>query len=80
MNDNSPVFDPSFYEVTVSEETMMDELVEVVNATDADQGTNGQITFTIDGGNVDNAFYIKSPSVRELERKKVPQCIYHIAV
>ena len=65
VNDNSPIFNPTFYEVNVSEVTTMDELLEVVTATDADQGTNGKITYAIVGGNVENAFYIKTPSVRE---------------
>ena len=68
VNDNSPIFDPAFYEVSVSEVTTMDELLENVNATDADQGTNGDITYAIVGGNDGNAFYIKTPSVRELGR------------
>ena len=68
VNDNSPIFNPPFYEVSVLEDTMMDELLEKVNASDADQGTNGEITYAIFGGNVEDAFYIKSPSVRGLER------------
>ena len=44
----------------------MNELLEIVNATDADQGTNGEITYAIVGGNVYNTFYIKTPSVREV--------------
>lgn len=67
MNDNSPIFSPTFYQVTISEVTVMDELLEIVNATDIDQGTNGEITFAIVGGNVDDAFYIKTPSVRKVE-------------
>ena len=66
VNDNSPVFNPTFYQVTISEGSANDELLEVVNATDADTGTNGAITYAIVGGNVNSAFYIKTPSVSEL--------------
>lgn len=63
-NDNSPVFQPTFYQVSLSENTTFDHPVEFVFATDADTGTNGDITYTIVGGNVNNAFYIKNPTVR----------------
>ena len=52
--------------MTISEGSTNDELLEVVNATDDDSGTNGAITYAIVGGNVNNAFYIKTPSVSEL--------------
>lgn len=63
INDNSPVFYPTFYQVTISEDSVNNELLEVVNATDADSGTNGAISYAIVGGNVNNAFYIKTKSV-----------------
>lgn len=63
INDNSPVFYPTFYQVTISEDSINNELLEVVNATDADSGTNGAISYAIVGGNVNNAFYIKTKSV-----------------
>lgn len=62
-NDNSPVFYPTFYQVTRSEAATFDDVLEYVNATDADSGSNGLITYTIFGGNVGNAFYIKTPAV-----------------
>uniref|UniRef100_A0A1X7VA24 Cadherin domain-containing protein n=1 Tax=Amphimedon queenslandica TaxID=400682 RepID=A0A1X7VA24_AMPQE len=66
VNDNSPIFNPTFYQVTISEGSTNDELLEVVNATDADSGTNGAITYAIVGGNVNNAFYIKTPSLGDV--------------
>lgn len=62
-NDNSPIFYSSFYQVTISEAAVFDDVLENVNATDLDTGTNGDITFAIAGGNVNNAFYIKTPTV-----------------
>jgi hypothetical protein len=66
MNDNSPIFSPSFYQVTVSEDAAVDHLAQTVNATDGDTGTNGDITYAIAGGNTGNAFYIKNPSVGDI--------------
>lgn len=63
-NDNSPVFSPTFYQVTISEAATFDDVLENVNATDDDTGSNGAITYSIVGGNVQNAFYIKNPDVR----------------
>ena len=62
-NDNSPIFSPIFYSVDLSENTTFDHPVESVQATDADTGTNSQLTYAIVGGNVNNAFYIKDPTV-----------------
>ena len=49
--------------MTIPENTPEDALVELVNATDRDDGVNGAVTFEIIGGNVNNAFKIKTPSV-----------------
>ena len=43
--------------------TVLNELLEIVNATDQDAGTNGEITYAIVGGNINNAFYIKTATV-----------------
>ena len=49
--------------MTIPENTPEDAIVELVNATDRDDGVNGAVTFEIIGGNVNNAFKIKTPSV-----------------
>ena len=64
-NDNSPIFQPAFYQVSLSENTTFDQPVEFVFATDADTGTNGEITYAIVGGNINDAFYIKDPTVSD---------------
>ena len=63
VNDNSPIFYPTFYQVTISEAAVFDDVLDNVNATDLDTGTNGIITYAIVGGNINNAFYIKTPTV-----------------
>ncbi|NXE71751.1 PCDGD protein, partial [Calcarius ornatus] len=52
-NDNSPVFSKSLYEARVSENLPAGSLVLHVQATDADAGTNGQVSYSL--GNVPDA-------------------------
>ena len=65
-NDNSPVFNNTFYQTSISENATFDQAVEFVYATDADTGSNGDITYAIVGGNINNAFYLKHPTVCEI--------------
>ncbi|XP_071951339.1 protocadherin Fat 4-like [Antedon mediterranea] len=46
-NDNSPVFDPNTYTVTVDENVQIGEDVLLVSATDADVGDNGNIRYQL---------------------------------
>ncbi|XP_071299876.1 protocadherin gamma-B5-like [Agelaius tricolor] len=52
-NDNPPVFSKSLYEARVSENLPAGSLVLQVQATDADAGTNGQVSYSF--GNVPDA-------------------------
>ncbi|XP_075066026.1 protocadherin gamma-B2-like isoform X4 [Mixophyes fleayi] len=56
-NDNFPVFSQQLYKVSVNENTPVDTTVITVNATDRDEGVNGQITYSFSktSGNVQNA-------------------------
>ena len=63
-NDNSPVFNPTFYQASIQENVALETLAAVVDASDADPGINGKITYEITGGNVDDAFEINDPTVR----------------
>ncbi|XP_053541573.1 protocadherin gamma-A11 isoform X9 [Ictalurus punctatus] len=45
-NDNAPVFSESVYRVSVAENTSKESIILRVSATDADQGTNGEITYS----------------------------------
>ena len=51
INDNSPIFIPSSYSVTVLENVTINHLLITVNATDADVGPNSDITYNITTGN-----------------------------
>ncbi|XP_030621307.1 protocadherin gamma-A5-like [Chanos chanos] len=46
-NDNAPVFTRSVYKATVKENAVKGTVVTKVNASDPDQGSNGQITYSI---------------------------------
>nr|XP_043895564.1 protocadherin gamma-A5-like [Solea senegalensis] len=46
-NDNAPVFTQSTYKATVTENSPKGTVVATVTATDADQGSNGKITYSI---------------------------------
>ncbi|XP_060771138.1 protocadherin gamma-A11-like isoform X8 [Neoarius graeffei] len=45
-NDNAPVFSESVYRVSLPENTPKGSIVLIVSAMDADQGTNGEITYS----------------------------------
>lgn len=51
VNDNAPQFTSLPGNPEVSENAMIGSIVQVVGASDADQGTNAQLTYTIIGGN-----------------------------
>ncbi|XP_029367988.1 protocadherin gamma-A5-like isoform X8 [Echeneis naucrates] len=46
-NDNAPVFTQSVYKASIKENASVGTVVLVVTATDADQGSNGRITYSI---------------------------------
>ncbi|XP_029959667.1 protocadherin gamma-A6-like isoform X9 [Salarias fasciatus] len=47
VNDNAPVFTQPVYKASVHENSPLGTIVMTVTATDADQGSNGQITYSI---------------------------------
>ncbi|XP_054453297.1 protocadherin beta-16-like [Anoplopoma fimbria] len=47
VNDNAPVFTQSTYKATVTENSPKGTVVATVSASDADQGTNGKISYSI---------------------------------
>jgi len=60
VNDLSPVFEKSVYEVSVSENVTPNETFFTVTARDADAGDNGIVTYSIE--NFSNLFHIDSMS------------------
>ncbi len=47
INDNQPVFDEENYEVIVSENETVNSFILIINATDADAGTNAQVQYQL---------------------------------
>lgn len=74
VNDNTPSFSQNIYDIEMEENTLTGADVVQVFASDADDGTNGQIRFSISGGNADNDFRIDSVTgmisvARQLDRE-----------
>ncbi|KAH3869730.1 hypothetical protein DPMN_032899 [Dreissena polymorpha] len=78
VNDNTPVFEKADYNVTVLENITDGLQILHVNASDKDEGQNGNVSFTLDVGN-DNSFGIdpitgiisvKDHSLIDRERKE----------
>jgi hypothetical protein len=59
-NDNSPVFDPASYYVEMREHEAGGYAVVNVNASDNDEGKNGEIIYSITGGDPQNEFSVDS--------------------
>ncbi|XP_051774480.1 protocadherin-1 isoform X2 [Ctenopharyngodon idella] len=66
MNDNSPVFSPSMYQVDFPEENQPGDKVLDVLATDADSGTNAELTYSITGGSVPEGLFEINPNTGEV--------------
>ena len=61
-NDFNPVFNPTTYSKTISESVAIGSSILRVTASDQDSGPSGQISYSIQSGNVGNAFIINSQS------------------
>lgn len=60
VNDNTPSFSQNIYDIEIEENTLTGTDILQVFASDADEGTNGQIRFSIAGGNLNSDFRIDS--------------------
>ncbi|KAJ8373355.1 hypothetical protein AAFF_G00265990 [Aldrovandia affinis] len=83
VNDNTPGFSQNIYDVEIEESTLTGADVLQVFATDADEGTNGQIRFSIVGGNANGDFRMDSVTgvisvARQLDRET--RAAYSLAV
>ena len=58
LNDNPPVFDSALYTVSIPENSVLDMSVFQIPATDADSTSNGELRYSILGGNVESAFSV----------------------
>uniref|UniRef100_A0A8C0GHD4 Cadherin domain-containing protein n=1 Tax=Chelonoidis abingdonii TaxID=106734 RepID=A0A8C0GHD4_CHEAB len=77
INDNNPLFAQKLYKVEVSENTLTGTDLIQVFATDGDEGTNGQVRYSIISGNTNNEFRIDSVTgvitvAKPLDREKKP--------
>ncbi|XP_071485882.1 protocadherin Fat 4-like [Diadema antillarum] len=77
-NDNAPVFDQLVYTATVVEEQAIQVDVVTVSAQDKDSGVNGQVTYSIESGNTNDAFTIDPSSgllrtSGALDRERTPE-------
>ena len=57
-NDNSPVFNPSCYNISISEDTAVGSELLRIQAVDHDSTTNGALTFSIGSGNDHSTFFL----------------------
>ena len=62
VNDNTPIFQSNSYTMTIPEHSPVGTPVIVVVATDADSGLNGDVRYSINGGNSQGFFSINSVS------------------
>ncbi|XP_061581338.1 protocadherin gamma-A11-like isoform X34 [Cololabis saira] len=66
-NDNAPVFTQTVYKASLPENTAIDTLVVTVNATDADEGVNGEITYGLDHVSDENQVFILDAKTGEVK-------------
>uniref|UniRef100_A0AAY4CGQ0 Protocadherin Fat 4 n=1 Tax=Denticeps clupeoides TaxID=299321 RepID=A0AAY4CGQ0_9TELE len=77
VNDNTPSFSQNIYDIEIEENTLTGTDVLQVFASDADEGTNGQIRFSIAGGNTNSDFMIDTITgvisvAKHLDREVMP--------
>uniref|UniRef100_A0A8C5W6C9 Cadherin-23 n=1 Tax=Leptobrachium leishanense TaxID=445787 RepID=A0A8C5W6C9_9ANUR len=58
VNDETPTFYPTFYNVSMAENVPRDYVVVRLNCTDADAGLNAELSYFITGGNQDGKFMV----------------------
>ena len=68
-NDHPPVFSKLMYNLTLTEETLVQTTVLRLEATDQDSGRNKALTFSILEGNINNTFKISNTGVMTLQKK-----------
>lgn len=78
INDNSPVFEKSFYAASIPEDKVMGDFVLKVRARDEDEGKNGKVRYSIQNKkSIDYAFDVNDRTgvitvERDLDREKTP--------
>ncbi|XP_071953449.1 cadherin-23-like [Antedon mediterranea] len=78
-NDNAPVFEPASQSVTIAEgPSSVGVVVAMMMANDPDFGSNGDVEYSINEGNIDNVFIINSTTgliktIKALDREITEQ-------
>lgn len=62
INDNAPVFYPRNYSMNIQDSSQPGSAIIIVQASDADSGDYGVVTYSIVSGNSDGKFRIDSDS------------------
>ncbi|XP_053307224.1 cadherin-23 [Spea bombifrons] len=83
INDESPTFFPTFYNISLPENVPRDFVVARLNCTDADTGLNAELSYFITGGNQDGKFMVGFRdgvlrTVVNLDRETMPS--YHLVL
>ncbi|XP_078371306.1 protein dachsous-like [Oculina patagonica] len=77
VNDEPPVFEPSFYNFTIVENSDIYTVLGSVYASSKDLGTNADIYYSISGGDVHNVFKINSTGTiftrSNIDHEKTPR-------
>lgn len=77
VNDEPPVFEPSFYNFTIVENSDIYTVLGSVYASSKDLGTNADIYYSISGGDIHNVFKINSTGTifarSNIDHEKTPQ-------
>ncbi|KAM6923451.1 uncharacterized protein FYW49_005892 [Xenentodon cancila] len=66
-NDNTPVFSQAVYKASLPENAAIDTLVVTVNATDADEGVNGEVTYGLDHVSGENQVFTLDAKTGEVK-------------
>ena len=82
VNDEPPIFQPSFYNFTIVENSPLWTVLGSVHASSKDLGTNADIYYSIKGGDIDSVFAINSSGTiftrGSIDHEKSPQLLLNI--
>ena len=76
VNDNDPVFDKPFYNVTLKEDISLNEIFETVRATDADAGENGRVEYRMSANTDSDIAKLFAINATSGELRVIGQLVY----
>jgi hypothetical protein len=77
VNDNRPIFSQSLYNTSLMENVAMGTTVAVVSATDGDSGTNGQISYRLEGSSSEAPLPVSLGCPSIITTVFVPRIVHH---